>query len=138
MFKRPLPRALALTALKVVGLSVFAILDMAFMAQYVPVKVHALVGTMIFFLVTFLVGEAIFMPTRLLAHKVFGWVAILYVWESFLGAMLWMGFLGDASVLFNQRLQDHAIMFVIYGAAMFAAWYDVKRLGGSRYSEGLM
>lgn len=139
MFKRPFVRACAITAIKVVVMSTLSILDLVYVAQYIPTRMHALVSTIVFFLATFLFGEAIFVPARANVRKAFGWIVLLYLWESLLGALLWTGFLGDVDVLLNQQFTTHLIMFPIYAAAMFAAWYDVKRLGGeSRFSEGLM
>jgi hypothetical protein len=128
-------RALGIISLKTLTLTTISLVDLLYVAQFVPVKVHALVMGIVLFLVTFLFAEWILFPTPYISPRRFTvLVVVTYLWDAFLAALLWSFLLADSRILYVQSLWAHLLALAIFAAAFGAAWWDRKRLSGTARS----
>lgn len=125
-------RVLGIISLKTLAMTAIAVVDFLYVAQFVPVKVHALVMGIVLVLVTFLFAEWILSPTPHISPRRFVTVVLVaYVWDAFFGALLWSFLLADSSILYAQSFTAHVVSLLIFGVAFGAAWWDRKRLSPS-------
>jgi hypothetical protein len=122
-------RALGIISLKTLAMTLISVMDLLYVAQYVPVKVHALVMGIVLLLVTFLFAEWILYPTPHISPRRFAAVVVVtYLWDAFFGALLWSFLLSDARILYVQSLLAHLLAFALFTLMFAAAWWDRKRL----------
>lgn len=122
-------RALGIITLKIVAMTFISIVDYLYLAQYVPVKVHALIMGIVLFLITFLFAEWIWWKNpRVSWGRVGMVVGVTYAWDVLFTGLLWSALLADATILFAQTWLSHLIGILFYTAAFMAALYDRRRL----------
>ncbi|MEN9558106.1 MAG: hypothetical protein RL141_475 [Candidatus Parcubacteria bacterium] len=138
LLRHPMIRALGIITLKTLTMAVISLADVLFIAAYVPVKVHTLVMLPVVFAITFLFGEWIFNHARFEARTVALIIVTTYLWDAFLGALIFASLIGDMSVLAQQQLTPHLLAFALHAAALGAALYDRRRFGRDKnVVEGL-
>lgn len=110
-------------------MTLLSLADYLYVAQYVPVKVHALIMGLVLFLVTFLFAEWVWWKNpRVSWGRVGVVVGVAYVWDALLTGLLWSFLLADATILFAQTWLTHLVGIAFHAVAFMAALYDRRRL----------